>query len=142
LSAKRFQFMHGDAHGLGYLLDPRFIGDCLSSEHRRELEDVLVVIPEHDKASSSEERKMQLYDQLTKYVIAARQEKSENSIRYKMLEMKRKTPLQFWQADGADWPQLQKIALKIFSMSTSSAPSERNFSTYGFIHSKLKNSLT
>jgi hypothetical protein len=142
LSAKRFQFMYGDAHGLGYLLDPRFIGDGLSADHRREVEDVLAIIPENDQASSSEERKMELYDQLTKYVIAARREKSENTIRYKMLEMKRKTPLQFWQADGADWPELQKIAVKIFSMSTSSASSERNFSTYGFIHSKLRNSLS
>jgi hypothetical protein len=55
--------------------------------------------------------------------------------------MNRKTPLQYWQSDGIGWPDLQKIALRIFTMSTSSAASERNFSTFGFVHSKLRNCL-
>ncbi|KAH9275057.1 hypothetical protein BASA83_002771 [Batrachochytrium salamandrivorans] len=38
-------------------------------------------------------------------------------------------------------PELQKIAIKPFSMATSSAASERNFSTMGFIHTKLQNCL-
>ncbi|KAH6569980.1 hypothetical protein BASA60_008003 [Batrachochytrium salamandrivorans] len=38
-------------------------------------------------------------------------------------------------------PELQKIAIKPFSMATSSAASERNFSTMGFIHTKLRNCL-
>ncbi|KAH6601735.1 hypothetical protein BASA61_001819 [Batrachochytrium salamandrivorans] len=35
----------------------------------------------------------------------------------------------------------RKIAIKPFSMATSSAASERNFSTMGFIHTKLRNCL-
>jgi len=42
---------------------------------------------------------------------------------------------------GGGWRLLQRIALKVFSMTASSASSERNFSTFGFIHSKLRNSL-
>jgi hypothetical protein len=45
-------------------------------------------------------------------------------------------------SDGLEWPAVQKIAVKIFSLATSSAASERNFSTFGFIHSKLGNSLS
>jgi hAT family C-terminal dimerisation region len=37
---------------------------------------------------------------------------------------------------------MQQIALKVFSLATSSAASERNFSTFGFVHSKLRNCLT
>jgi hypothetical protein len=142
LASNRFEFMYGDAHGMGYLLDPRFVGDGLPAEIRRQVEDLLVSIPEDGKTASTEERKMELHDQLTRYVIAALREKNENSIRFKMLQMKRKTPLQFWQSDGTAWPELQKIALNIFTMSTSSASSERNFSTFGFVHSKLRNSLS
>jgi hypothetical protein len=58
-----------------------------------------------------------------------------------MLRDKRKTPLQYWQADGVAWPLLQDIAIKLFAMAKSSAASEWNFSTFGFIHSKLRNSL-
>ena len=36
---------------------------------------------------------------------------------------------------------LQKVAIKLFSMATSTAASERNFSTMNIIHSKLKNRL-
>jgi hAT family C-terminal dimerisation region len=58
-----------------------------------------------------------------------------------MLMKGRKTPLQYWQSDGVGWPDLSKICLKLFTMATSSAASERNFSTTGFIHSKLRNCL-
>lgn len=109
LAANRFEFMYGDAHGMGYLLDPRFVGDGLSAEIRRQVEDLLVSIPEDGKTASTEEGKMELHDQLTRYVIAALREKNENSIRFKMLQMKRKTPLQFWQSDGTAWPELQKL---------------------------------
>ncbi|CAM9860680.1 unnamed protein product [Lampetra planeri] len=53
----------------------------------------------------------------------------------------KKTALQWWQTDGSEWPDLKKIAIMLFSMATSSAASERNFSPMGFIHSKLRNSL-
>lgn len=142
LATSRFQFMYGDAHGIAYLLDPRFVGEGLPVDTRRDLEDSLVAIPEDGITASTDERKMLLLDQLTQYVIAALREKTDNSLRFKMLQTKRKTPLQFWQSDGAAWPDLQKIALKVFTMSTSSAASERNFSTFGFVHSKLRNCLS
>jgi hypothetical protein len=59
-----------------------------------------------------------------------------------MLSGGRKTPLQYGLLDGCAWPVLQKIAIRVFSMVTSSASSERNFSTFGFVHSKLRNSLS
>ena len=52
---------------------------------------------------------------------------------------KLKTVLQWWIADGTDWPLLQNLAIQVFSMADSAAASERNFSTFRFIHSKLCN---
>ena len=58
-----------------------------------------------------------------------------------MLVNRSKTILQYWQVDGKRWPNLQKLAMKVYSMATSSASAERNFSTFGFVHSKLWNQL-
>jgi hypothetical protein len=55
---------------------------------------------------------------------------------------KSKSVLQWWIADGTDWPLLQNLAIRVFSMAASAAGSERNFSTFGFIHSKLCNRLS
>ena len=45
----------------------------------------------------------------------------------------------WWQS----WPNsaLQQLAIKILSIPTSSAAAERNFSTFGFIHNKVRNRL-
>ena len=48
----------------------------------------------------------------------------------------------WFQLHGAQWPNLQPIALRVFSIGTSSCPSERNFSTFSHIWSKNANSLT
>jgi hypothetical protein len=43
--------------------------------------------------------------------------------------------------EGKQFPVLRSVALIVFGMVTSSASSERNFSTTGFIHSRSRNSL-
>ena len=62
--------------------------------------------------------------------------------RYQQLLKQNKTPEQFWALDGTQWPHLQPVAQKIFSLISSSAACERNFSSMGFIHSKLRNRLS
>jgi hypothetical protein len=79
--------------------------------------------------------------QFTAFLIAATKEKHANSFRFHMLAKGAKTVLQYWLKDGLEWPNLQKIAVKLFSMATSSAYSERSFSTMGYILSKMRNSL-
>jgi hypothetical protein len=43
--------------------------------------------------------------------------------------------------EGRQFPVQRSVALIVFGMVTSSASSESNFSTTGFIHSNLRNSL-
>ena len=38
LTGERFKFMYGDAHGLGYLLDPRYLGEDMEDSLKTELE--------------------------------------------------------------------------------------------------------
>ncbi len=59
-----------------------------------------------------------------------------------MLSKGLKIVLQYWQTDGCQWADLQSVVVRLFSMATFSATSEQNFSMMGFIHSKLRNSLS
>ncbi|KAI2507919.1 transposase [Fragilaria crotonensis] len=139
----RFEFLYGNAHGIAYLLDPRFLGSGLSTEKRRSIKDVVCTIPltSNKDGISTDESKEAIFLQYTDFHISATREKALNSIRYKVLEKKSKSALQFGMSDGSTWPDLQQIAVKVFSMATSSAASERNFSTFGFLHAKARNRL-
>jgi hypothetical protein len=48
----------------------------------------------------------------------------------------------WWGLYGGGCPELQRVAVRVLSQVISSSASERNWSTYGFIHSKLRNRLT
>jgi hypothetical protein len=99
-----------------------------------------VEVPADDTKSVDDTRRENLYRQFSDFVISAGCERKSNSFRSKMLRDKRETPLQYWQADDVALPLLRDIAIKLFAMASSSAASERNFSTFGFIHSKLRKS--
>jgi hAT family C-terminal dimerisation region len=142
LSRRRFQFMYGVAHGLSYMLDPRYIGQGLPADLRASLDEALINKPADEVTTINDDRKEKLFMQYTAFFISATKEKQANSFRYQMLAKGRKTPFQYWFADGCQWPVLQSVAVKLFSMATSSAASERNFSAMGFIHSKLRKSLS
>jgi hypothetical protein len=142
LAQQRFQFMYGVAHGLSYLFNPRHIGDGLPADSRSSLEEVLINNPIDDVTPIDDGRKEKLYIQFTAYFISATKERQANSFHYQMLSKGSKTVLQYWQTYECQWADLQSVTVCLFSMATSSAASEQNFSTMGFIHSKLRNSLS
>ena len=139
LVQKRFDFMYGDAHGVFYLLDPRYLGGSMLRTLQKEIEDFIYKFPQKDD-TTSEARMEQLAQEYTAFRIEALGERQQCTFLFKMIG-KSKTVLQWWIADGTDWPLLQNLALHVFSMAASSAALERNFSTFGFIHSKLRNRL-
>jgi hAT family C-terminal dimerisation region len=51
-------------------------------------------------------------------------------------------PHEWWLAHGRKWPNLKLIAMRILAQCPSSSPSERNWSAYDFVHSKVRNRLT
>jgi hypothetical protein len=51
-------------------------------------------------------------------------------------------PVKWWSNHRQSIPLLQKIALKLLNQPSSSSCCERNWSTYGFIHSMKRNNLT
>ena len=48
-------------------------------------------------------------------------------------------PKQWWGIHGHSAPELKKLALRLLGQPTSSSCAERNWSTYGLIHSSLRN---
>lgn len=139
LVKKRFDFMYGDAHGVAYILDPRYLGNKMDRTLRKEIEDFIFNFPTED-GTTSDARREQLAKEYTAFRIEALGEREENRYRYKMIGQS-KSVLEWWLADGTDWPLLRNLAVRVFSMAASSAASERNFSTFGFVHSKLRNRL-
>jgi hypothetical protein len=107
-----------------------------------ELEDQLLECPIDDLAPVYDRRREAIYTQYTAYVTSTAKEKDIMLFGLKMLKKRSKTALQHWMSDGLVWPELSKICVKLISMVTTSAASERNFTTMGFIHSKLRSRLT
>ena len=140
LVRQRFEFTYGDAHGVGYVLDPRFLGDKMSRSLRKEIENFIFNFPTEDGGTSNE-RRDQLAHEYTSFRVDALGEREQDSYRFRMIG-ESKSLLQWCIADGTDWPLLQNLAIRVFSMATSAAASERNFSTFGFIHSELRNRLS
>ena len=65
----------------------------------------------------------------------------KKTFRFKRID-EAQSVLQWWITDGTDWPMLRDLAIWVFSMAASAAAaSEHNFSTFGFIHSKLGDRL-
>ena len=135
LVQKRFQFMYGDAHGVAYVLDPRYLGDRMSRTLCKEIEDFIFNFPNVD-GSTSQERKDQLAREYTWFQTDSLNEREEKTFRFKRIG-EAQLVLQQWITDGTDWPMLRDLAIRVFSM----AASARNFSTFGFSHSKLRNRL-
>jgi hAT family C-terminal dimerisation region len=136
--------MYGDAHGIAYVLDPRYLGEGMSRSAQEEVEDIIFSTAPSDTASCTDESREVLHRQYVEFRIDALRKKRADppGFRFKMLLEKKLSVLDYWLVNGDQWPALQKLARSVFTMATSSAASERNFSTFGFVHSKLRNSLS
>ncbi|KAH6588617.1 hypothetical protein BASA50_005438 [Batrachochytrium salamandrivorans] len=141
LLQSRLDFLYGDAIGIAYLLDPRFVGEKMTAFERTRVEDLIFDYGSETEQAQQMGKKEEMYLQYTNFVIKANHNKDRRDFRFLMLEKGTKTILQFWLVDGLEFPQLRDLALQVFGMVCSSAASERSFSTMGFVHSKLRNSL-
>ncbi|CAB4008062.1 transposase putative [Paramuricea clavata] len=104
LVRNRFNFMYGDAHGVCYLLDPRYLGDDMTRRLRNEIEDFIYNVLKND-GTTNKERQEQLAREYTAFRIEALRERRENTFRFRLIGQS-KSVLQWWKADGTDWPLL------------------------------------
>ncbi|KAI2489092.1 hypothetical protein MHU86_25506 [Fragilaria crotonensis] len=140
---RRMMFMYGDAHGIAYLLDPRYLGAGMSLENRLRIEDSIVAHQSSDSDSTpTAEQQQSVFEDYTNFRISVLEMKHAGSIAWGMLQSNRIGPLKFWLSHGDSLPSLQQLAKQVFSMVASSAASERNFSAFAHVHTKLRNRLS
>ncbi|RHY68304.1 hypothetical protein DYB34_014324 [Aphanomyces astaci] len=139
----RWEFVYGDAHGVGYLLDPRFVDSGFDSmEFKEDVVDFVVNYPLSDTAPWTNSRRDALSRDLKEFQKYCLKLHSAKGWRLEELKSKKKTVAEFWMLDGQAWPLLRELALRVFNLVASSAASERNFSMHGFIQSKKRNRLS
>jgi hypothetical protein len=121
----RWNAGYSDVHGLSYLLDPRYLGQNMDEDNRSKTEKVL--------------KDLGYEDELIHYKIKV------NSSGTSITSEKKTTVMQWIGSlnkfDYARFPNLHSYLIRIFSCVPSSGCCERNFSDFGFIHSKSRNRL-
>ena len=134
-------FWNSDVHGIAYLLDVHYVGDLMPVQMQESIEDLIYMHwpPDGEEPTSLSEEEM--FIQYTSFHIAALLQRNAipPSLAFCMLMERKVSVISFWMSCGDQWPHLQKLAQQVFSMVASSAGSECNFLTFGFIHSKLRN---
>lgn len=132
LLSERYIFMWSDAHGIAHMLDPRYMGSNLTRKDRDDVEQHIEKLYPEIKAGSE-------LDHFKAFVFELKDSDKEFAAN---IGVNKRTVFLWWQSrDADDFPNLKRLALKVFSLCCSSSASERNFSTFAFIHNKLRNRL-
>lgn len=122
-------------HGLSYNMDPRYFGQNLSLAQKGAVETHLseFKLPNIEGNALNDLTKLKLDINIRNYHQAMVKELKDGSI----------STIEFYvNLSDSDYPHLKALGLKVFSLVISSCASERNFSAFTFIHSKLRNRLT
>ncbi|KAF1332764.1 putative Transposase, partial [Globisporangium splendens] len=140
---ERWQYVLSEAHGLAFLLDPRYIGKSMTREYREQIEELIFNFPETDAdIGVNEERKRAISAEYTDYVIYAKNQRANRTFKWEMLEKGNRSPLQFWMTEADDWPHLKSLALTLFSLAPSSVASEKTLCKSTLLQSSRRNKLS
>ncbi|CAI5719560.1 hypothetical protein KXD40_006642 [Peronospora effusa] len=140
---ERWQYVLSEAHGLAFLLDPRYIGKSMTRDYREQIEELIFSFPETDQDMGvDEERRRAMSAEYTDYVIYAKNQRNNRTYKWEMLEKGNRSPLQFWQTDAEDWPHLRSLALTLFSLAPSSVASEKTLCKSTLAQSSHRNKLS
>ena len=71
-----FDFMYGDDNGVGYLMDPRYIGDGMSQQVSNKIEDFMFAFPNEDCSATTEEEKVAMSQEYIQLKIKTLTERS------------------------------------------------------------------
>ncbi|ETP31819.1 hypothetical protein F442_19349 [Phytophthora nicotianae P10297] len=130
----------GSAHLLAYLLDPVLLGEDLPADIKTETEKKLMASLRGDGTQLSVSDKEALYTQYVDFKKHALNQKTNkaDTLAFRALKERKKSPLQFWFADGSKWPVLQAIACRIFVMPVCAPSSARAVKEAGAASSVLR----
>ncbi|XP_028120013.1 uncharacterized protein LOC114317473 [Camellia sinensis] len=128
--------LHQDLHAAGYFLNPQFqYGVTSSNEMIREVMDGL------KKVITRLEPNMDAQVKATNQLLLFRDKQETFGTPLAQRAWKQSNPAEWWIIHGSCAPELQKIAVKVLSQTTTSSHRERNWSTFSLIHTKTRNRL-
>lgn len=132
--ADRLQFMYTDSMGLAYMLTPKFAAEgYYFDDDRREIVGYARSWALRTEPAIANDVRKEMIDFVTKMSNLSIDQQET------IFEMDAKS---YWTVFGKrEFPALYKIAKPISEMVCSSAGSERAWSTFRFIHSRLRNRL-
>lgn len=132
---KRFEFLYTESMGLAYMLTPKFASDGFYfGDDRLEILQLAKKFILHRNPLLANEAGREM----KKFV--AKMSNLSDAHKEAVIEM---TSKEFWQIFGKrDFPALNIVAASVNEMQPTSAASERIWSIYRFIHSRLRNRLS
>lgn len=138
-----WQFLYSDAHGVAYLLHPRYIGCRMDVRLWDEVLQLIQTFPYDDSTPCDQARAIALTQEVNEYITYAKSHRDNNTVMFQSLCTNPRTVsgLGWWMQNGHHFPNVALIAKKVLSLVAGSAMTEREFSSQGFIHSKLRNRL-
>jgi hypothetical protein len=130
LIQERWKYAYHETMAIAYMLDPIFLEESRDIEAAGYNE-----FTSYTNSKFSHEDSVELFVELVKF--RNKNSPYDNDIIWKSATILNSS--MWWKS----WPnsKLQQIAIRILSIPTSSAAAERNFSTFGFIHNKIRNRL-
>lgn len=124
------EFLYNPAVLVAYRLDPRYNGELLNNQRWDDIiEEELIRLAGEENQNLVLEEYSEFIGRCGGFVKS-----------YLWGDIKNK-PINWWHLLEKRYPLISSIALKLLSIPATSAASERNWSTYKFIHSKLRNRL-
>ncbi|CAB4432158.1 unnamed protein product [Rhizophagus irregularis] len=123
-------FLYNPAVIVAYRLDPRFNGELVNSGNWHD------IIEEEIIRIAGKENEVQVLIELSEYI-----ERRGGFAKKHLWSGLNQMPINWWNLLKSRYPLLSSVAIKVLSIPASSAASERNWSTYNFIHSKLRNRM-
>ncbi|KAG1653664.1 hypothetical protein FOA52_002635 [Chlamydomonas sp. UWO 241] len=136
LITSRWNFLHRDALGAAYCLDPESWGHIISHDPNGEV--VLGLNRILERLTNSAEEYVEVRLQWLDYKL-----KMSSGTNLVMWEAARKMPAHLWWYEFAlpKAPELSKVAMRLLSICVSSSGLERAWSMYEFIHNRRRNRL-
>ena len=95
-----FNFMYGNAHGVCYVLHPRYLGNNMTRALCNEIEDFIFNFPKND-GTTVKEKQEQLAWEYTAFRIEALRERQQKMFHFKLIGQS-KSVLPWWKADDTD----------------------------------------
>ncbi|MCO5604244.1 hypothetical protein L7F22_058407 [Adiantum nelumboides] len=129
----RWLMMDSPLHATAFLLNPKWFPKA----PHKDAEVMKGWRKTLDRVGRSLADRTQLKAELSKYIGLQNSFGESGALE----DMEHLSPVAWWENYGKDAPLLQGLAIKLLSQVASASASERNWSTYGFIHSVKRNRL-